>query len=151
MQKRLALTRNPPKIIPDNGRHRRLRELLYQHLAKTPVVLQDFGRSSLWEAAVLNWHCLQENPKHCEPWQTSKEFQYRIQVNFLRHKASNYEELLAGICEIPLDTRSKFILHGLLKSEVLELIAQRYPEFRLVCKAQAKEHKTKTNKYRLAA
>lgn len=106
----------------------------------------------MWAKALYNWQCRQDDPRLQEEWQDTKEFKHRLQVNWLRHCASNYEEILDALYEMKLDCRSKYILHNILKTTVLNLISDRYPEFREACKLQFRETtRTKSSRWRQAA
>lgn len=142
------MNRLPARIPERARRHARLREALREILEASPLVVDPMPRNSLWEAAMLHWHARKEWELHGEPWSDNKGFQHRIQINFLRHQRSNYEKLLVELQGLRLDARALYILHGLLKAEVLALIARHYPEFRGECERQAVDRKPN---YRRAA
>lgn len=142
------MNRLPARIPERARRHARLREALREAMEARPLVLDVLPRNSLWEAAMLHWHARRERERHGEPWSDSKAFAHRLQINFLRHQRSNYERLLGDLQGLHLDARALYILHGLLKAEVLALIARHYPEFREECSRQAVGRK---HNYRRAA
>lgn len=132
----------PQKIIPDSKRHRCVQELYNQVLATTPLVIATV-HIGLWELSVQNWREQQQRDSHHPklPWDVTKEFQHRIQVNYLRHCASNYDELRATFLAMSLPSRAQFILHGLLKTQALKQIEEQYPEFRDQCRKQQREQR----------
>ena len=139
--------RSPPKIINDAGRHRLLRETLQRQLAATPLLLRAVERACLWDYALLHWHA-----EHAGlGWTDTKDFRHRLIVNWLRHEATNYDDILDHLYELPLAATAKYLLHKLLKQHVLVTIAKAYPELRDACKLQARETRSRTNHFRKAA
>ena len=126
------------KIIPDKNRHRCLRELFLSQLRETPLKFTFPSDRELREGAEDNWITLQARvPAELrELWDTSTEFQQRIQVNFLRHRASNYDELRGIFRAKPVKAKAHSELHRMLKLEALDKIARRYPKLAEQCRKQ---------------
>jgi hypothetical protein len=72
-------------------------------------------------------------------------------VCWLRHEASNYDDILDHLYDMHLPGATKYLLHKLLKQRVLDQIAKDYPELREACRVQFRETRSRTNHFRKAA
>lgn len=141
--------RMPPKVVTDAGRHRLLRETLQRQLKLTPIQLRRIERSCLWDYAVAHWRA--QHPEESRS-PDSKDVRHRLIVCFLRHEASNYDDILDCLYALPLSGATKFLLHKLLKQQVLAVIAKAYPEFHEACRVQFRETRSRcTRQVRNAA
>lgn len=133
------------KIIPDKQRHRYVQELFNKQLIETPLQVSSMALETLWKLSVRNWKDYQASlPASArEAWEPTTEFGNKIQVNFLRHCASNYDNVRGILVSGMLSQRSCKELHRLLKSSVLKQIAQQYPALAEECKRQSVENKKK--------
>ena len=133
------------KIIPDKQRHRYVQELFNKQLIETPLLVSVMEHETLWKLSVRNWKDYQGTLSALvrEAWEPTAEFGNKIQVNFLRHCASNYDNVRGILVSGMLSQRTCKELHRLLKDAVLKQIAQQYPALADECKRQATENKKK--------
>lgn len=131
------------KIIPDKTRHRCLRETYLRQMRETPLVFA-FPETDedLLDEATGNWLAVQSHtpPEARESWGSGDDFIERIEVNFLRHKASNYDVLRAIFKGMKLSQRGHRDVHTMLKADALDAIARRYPELGAQCRKQKDLH-----------
>ena len=136
------------KIIPDKRTHRFAHEILNRQLEETPLVVASMEENDLWERAVDNWldHRSTLLQKQKEQWSNSLSFQQRIQVNYLRHCGSNYDEIRGNLADKQIRKITLQVLNKLLKDLVLLQIEKQYPCLREEVHKQLVENKKKNHR-----
>ena len=131
------------KIIPDKNRHRCISELLYAKLREIPVEVALMSAEMLYKASKQDWFERQDevHPAKRSAWDDTPDFLAKVQTDYLRHEASNYDELRAFFVPKNISARNMSTLRGLIKAEVHAKIASMYPMLASECARQSAEGK----------
>ena len=128
--------RTSQKILKQSHMHKYAQAIFDETLSVTPLVMREINKASFWDDIVQNWQHVQTYAKDKETWGVTQEFRDRITVNYIRHRCTNYDHLRKLFLEHPYNSRLQFLLHQLLKTQVLDLISQTFPKLHKECQLQ---------------
>lgn len=97
----------------------------------------------LYKASKQDWFERQNDvhPAKRSAWDDTPAFLAKVQTDYLRHEASNYDELRAFFVPKNISARNMNTLRSLIKAEVHTKIAAMYPTLATECARQTAEGK----------
>ena len=115
------------------------REHILSYVAALPIQIPKLTEEELVTHACRNYNTHWSGSRHNKPWADpdtcDEHFLYRIMVNYLRHRLTNYEEELTRI----YGHVGRNEAWEILKKRVLEAIASQYPILQDECVQQIKK------------
>lgn len=95
----------------------------------------------LQRAAKQDWQDRQAQTPRSKrsAWDETPEFLAKVHTDYLRHEASNYDEIRAFFIPMKLSARTLHKLTAILQTEVHSKIAELYPHLANECHRQCAE------------